>query len=156
MGCTFNVIRRLSHNPIISARPGAALARFQVLCSKQSSASVSPSDALQGALGGAEGCHCTRGPSGRGLDHWRGCLVTPVPLSQGGWDNAAVNTPDGDLWVLWKFNVTLRATCSHRGQRWARSGSRPRPPCVGELETKRQTQGGPRQSLDLFCSPWHW
>lgn len=42
------------------------------------------------------------GPAGGGggLDHWRGCLVTPVPLSQGGWDNAAVNTPDGDLWVL--------------------------------------------------------
>lgn len=54
------------------------------------------------------------------------------------WDNAAVNTPDGDLWVLWKFNVTLRATCTHWGQRWAQPGDGPRLPCVSTLETKCQ------------------
>lgn len=68
---------------------------------KQRSVPVSPFDAPQGALGEAEGCHSTWGPAGEGgLDRRTGCLVSPVPLSRGQWDNAAVNAPDGDLWVL--------------------------------------------------------
>lgn len=60
---------------------------------------------------------------------------------RGSRDNASVNTPDGDLWALWKFNVTLRATCTCWGQRWAQPGDGPRLPCVSALETKCQWGG---------------
>lgn len=70
------------------------------------------------------------------LTSGRGALLHLVLWVGGSGDNGAVNTPDGDLWVLWKFNVTLRATCAHWGQRWAQSGDAPSLPRVSSLETK--------------------
>lgn len=117
------------------------------------SASLSDSQRLKGAADGFEGCHCICGPRGAALTTGGGALLHLALWVRGSWDNAAVNTPDGDLWVLWKFNVTLRATCAHWGQRWARPGKGPRLPCVGALETKCQ-RGGHRV-LGLFCPLWH-
>lgn len=73
-----------------------------------------------------------------------GALLHLAIWVRGTWDNAAVNTPDGDLWVLWKFNVTLRATYTHWGQRWALPGDGPGFPCVSALETKCQWGGAVR------------
>lgn len=77
-------------------------------------------------------------PGGAALTTGGGALLHLSLLVSGSLDNAAVNTADGDLWALWMFNVTLRVTCAHWGQRWAWPGDGPRLPCVGTLETKRQ------------------
>lgn len=118
--------------------------------------SVSLSASLQGAVDGFEGCHwiCGRSVGGVALTTGGGALLHLALWVWGSRDNAAVNTPDGDLWVLWKFNVTLRATCTRWGQRWACPGDGPMLPCVGALETKCQL-GGPHQVLGLFCPLWH-
>lgn len=117
------------------------------------SASVSLCDSLRGAVDGFEGCHCICGPGGVALTTGGGALLHLALWVRGSRDNAAVNTPDGDLWVLWKFNVTLRATCAHWGQRWARPGGGPRLPCVAALETKCRRGGN--WVPGLFCPLWH-
>lgn len=97
---------------------------------------------LKRTVDGSKGCHSICGPRGAAVTTGGGALLHLALWVRGNRDNGVVNTPDGDLWVLWKFNVTLRATCAHWGQRWARPGGSPRLPCVGTLETKRQARGG--------------
>lgn len=118
------------------------------------SASLSVSETLRRAVDGFEGCHCICGPRGAALTTGGGALLHLALWVRGSRDNAAVNTPDGDLWVLWKFNVTLRATCAHWGQRWARPGGNPRLLCVGALETK--CQWGGQRVPGLVLSPVAW
>lgn len=95
------MISRLSGNPIIwawsntlksessnsSFKNTRSFIRSPVPLALESSISVRPSESLKGAVDGFEGCHCICGPRGGGgcgPDHWRGCLVTLGPLSQGG------------------------------------------------------------------------
>lgn len=104
--------------------------------------SLSDSQSLKGD--GSERCHCSCGPRGAALTTGGGALLHLSFWVSGSPDNAAVNTADGDLWALWKFNVTLHVTCAYWGQRWAWPGDGPRLPCVGTLETKRQWGGGIR------------
>lgn len=87
---------------------------------------------------------CTQGSALSARGGWGGALLHLSLWVRGSRHNAAVNTADWDLWALWKFNVTLRVTCAHWGQRWARPGDGPGLPCVDTLETKRQSGGGIR------------
>lgn len=125
----------------------------QLIKQKDSFIAVSLSDS-QRLKGDGDGCHCICGPRGAALTTGGGALLHLSLWVSGSLDNAAVNTADGDLWALWKFNVTLRVTCAHWGQRWAWPGNGPRLPCVGTLETKRQW--GVASGPGLVLSPVAW